>query len=384
MKEKIGFVYVLTNTSMPGIVKIGLTKNIKDRIINLSSRTAIPTPFKLYRAIEVKDMFEVEKQLHNYFKKQRTNFQREFFTISPEETDPLFDHYEKTGAKRFDKELLPKKKEKELIDDKVKEFREKYKKDRKIYAINTNFRIKRYNFDTGWISLVKKGLDIYPGNTNSILKKEFKKKYLEKGYGSWSKSKEEYEVDHNLISHQEISGIINVTNTHLSLTNNGLEFKKNSSENNFKTCLKSKILKSNTLEFYPYSASMKILEKVKELSNIEFLWGIYIMKDTSNIEIEKCIQRIQNIKKINIDYEKFNNLKDLFYIMSVSNDLNFKFKNQIEICQNGDLKKKFEVVDFVGSTLSRLDLEFKYFKNHLVSLWPEKYSKNNIGNLLTN
>ena len=41
MKEKIGFVYVLTNTSMPGIVKIGLTKNIKDRIINLSSNGTV-------------------------------------------------------------------------------------------------------------------------------------------------------------------------------------------------------------------------------------------------------------------------------------------------------------------------------------------------------
>tara|TARA_A100001015_G_C14556343_1_gene543544 strand:- start:296 stop:622 length:327 start_codon:yes stop_codon:yes gene_type:complete len=108
------------------------------------------------------------------------------------------------------------------------------------------------------------------------------------------------------------------------------------------------------------------------------------MKDTSNNEIEKCIQRIQSIKKINIDYEKFNNLKDLFYIMSVTNDLNFKFKNQIEICQNGDLKKKFEVVDFVGSTLSRLDLEFKYFKNHLTSIWSEKYNTNSLDKLLTN
>ena len=51
---------------------------------------------------------------------------------------------------------------------------------------------------------------------------------------------------------------------------------------------------------------MKILEKVKELSNIEFLWSIYIMKDTSNFEIEKCIQRIQNIKKINKRYFGFN------------------------------------------------------------------------------
>jgi len=384
MKNKFGFVYCMTNISMPGIVKIGLTENIKDRITNLSTRTAVPTPFKLYRAIEVKDMFEIEKQFHDYFREQRTNSQREFFTISPEETDPLFDHYEKIGAKNFDKTILPEREEKELIDNKVKEFRDEYKKRRKVYAINTNFRIKRYNFNTGWMQLVKKGLDIYPNNANQIVKKNFKKIYLEKGYGVWSKIKQEHEVDHNLISHQEISGIINVTKEHLSLTNNGLEFKRNSSEKNFRTCLKSKILESDTLEFYPYSASMKILDEVKELSNIEFLWGIYVMKDTSDSEIKKCILRIEDIKKINIDYEKFNNLKDLFYVMSVTNDLNFKFKDQIEISQNTDLKKKFEIVDFVGSTLSRLDLEFKYFKNHLILLWPEKYHKNSLENLLTN
>ena len=77
MEEKIGFVYVLTNTSMPGIVKIGLTKNIKNRITNLSSRTAVPTPFKLYRAIKVRNMFEVENQFKEYFHEKRTNPQRQ-------------------------------------------------------------------------------------------------------------------------------------------------------------------------------------------------------------------------------------------------------------------------------------------------------------------
>ena len=280
MKEKIGFVYVLTNTSMPGIVKIGLTKNIKDRISNLSSRTAVPTPFELYRAIEVKDMFEVEKQLHNYFRKQRKNMQREFFSISPEEIDPLFDQYEKIGAKNFDKKSLPVRIDKQLIDDKIKELRIEYAKKRSNFALKTNFRIKRYYFNKGWISLVKKGLDIYPNNIDKILKKNFKKEYLKRGYGVWSKSKKEYQVDHNLFSHQAISGIVNNSKEHLSLTKNGLEFKKNSSENNFRTCLKSKIFESDTLENYPYKSSFKILEKVKKITNIEFLWGIYIMKDT--------------------------------------------------------------------------------------------------------
>ena len=374
MKDKSGFVYVMTNISMPGIVKIGLTKNIKGRISNLSSRTAVPTPFKLYRAIEVKNMFEVENQFKEYFHEKRTNPQREFFTISPEETDPLFDYYNKIGAKNFDKIKLPEKKDKDLIDRKVKEFRKKYEKDRKVYAINSNFRIIRYYLD-GWKSLVQRGMNIFPNNKNPISKEEFKRMYLKK---SGKK-----EVDHNLASHSKIAGIIDISKTNYALTNSGLKFKENSSYENFIIFLKSKILKNDTLEFYPYLASIEILKKVKELSNIEFLWGIYIMKDTSNTEIKNCIQRIQSIKKINIDYEKFNNLKDLFYIMSITNDLNFKFKNQIELCQNSDLKKKFEIVDFVGSTLSRLDLEFKYFKNHLTSIWSEKYHTNSLDNLLT-
>ena len=365
----------MTNISMPGIVKIGLTENIKDRLTNLSSRTAVPTPFVLYRAIKVKDMLEIEKQFHNYFNKQRTNSQREFFTISPEETDPLFDYYEKKGAKYFDKTTLPKSKEKELIDDKVKEFRKSYQKNRKIFSIKTKFRIVRY-YLKGWQSLVERGVGFFNKNDNQILKEEFKRLYL--------KASGKKEVDHNLASHSKYAGIIDISKTNYTLTSNGQNFKESPSYENFLLSIKSIFLKNDNLEFYPYTASMKILEKVKGLSNIEFLWGIYIMRDISEIEIKKCIQRIEDIKKINIDYEKFNNLKDLFYIMSVTNDLNFKFKNQIEISQNGNLKKKFEIVDFVGSTLSRLDLEFKYFKNHMILLWPEKYYQDSIKNLLTN
>ena len=107
------------------------------------------------------------------------------------------------------------------------------------------------------------------------------------------------------------------------------------------------------------------------------------MKDTSKNEIEKCIKRIEDIRNIDIDYEKFTSLKDLFYIMEIINNLNFKFKNQIESVSNKSLTKKFEVVDFVGSTITRIDLEFKYFKNHLTLLWPEKYSIDKTNNLLT-
>ena len=42
--------------------------------------------------------------------------------------------------------------------------------------------------------------------------------------------------------------------------------------------------------------------------------------------------------------------------------------------ENMRLLRKFEIVDFLGATLSRLDLEFNtYFKNHMSKLWDGKY-----------
>ena len=282
MKDKSGFVYCLINISMPGIVKLGRTENIKQRISNLSSRTAVPTPFQLYRAIKVKDMFDIENKFKDYFHEKRTNPQREFFTISPEETDPIFDYYNKAGAKNFDKAELLEKKEKDIIDSKVRQLRKKYLKDRKIYAINTNFRIVRYKLD-GWKSLVQRGMSIFPDKIKPIMKDDFKRMYL--------KRTGKKEVDHNLASHSQYAGIMNISEKDYILTANGLEFKKNSNNENFIISLKSEMTKNNTLEFFPYSASNKIMAIVKELSNIEFLWGIYIMKDTSITGIENCFQK---------------------------------------------------------------------------------------------
>jgi hypothetical protein len=41
-------VYVLTNEAMPGLVKIGLTTDsLESRILQLSSATGVPLPFKM-------------------------------------------------------------------------------------------------------------------------------------------------------------------------------------------------------------------------------------------------------------------------------------------------------------------------------------------------
>lgn len=69
---------------MPGIVKIGKTNELNNRVKDLSRATGVPLPFEVFYACEVRDMDFVEKQLHDAFANNRINPNREFFKIQPE------------------------------------------------------------------------------------------------------------------------------------------------------------------------------------------------------------------------------------------------------------------------------------------------------------
>jgi len=80
-----GFVYVLTNPAMPGLVKIGYTAqgvDVSQRIAQLYS-TEVPFPFELKFACKTDKYKEVEDALHTAFQDRRPNPRREFFTIEP-------------------------------------------------------------------------------------------------------------------------------------------------------------------------------------------------------------------------------------------------------------------------------------------------------------
>lgn len=74
-------IYVLTNESMPGLVKIGFTESLEDRIKSLSAHSGVPLPFECYYAAEVDDMARVERLLHQLFSEHRVNPKREFFRL---------------------------------------------------------------------------------------------------------------------------------------------------------------------------------------------------------------------------------------------------------------------------------------------------------------
>lgn len=76
-----GYVYILTNPAMPGLVKVGLTENIKARLASLYT-SGVPAPFNVEFTAHVKDMESVESMIHSSLSQFRYNKSREFFSTS--------------------------------------------------------------------------------------------------------------------------------------------------------------------------------------------------------------------------------------------------------------------------------------------------------------
>jgi len=92
-----GYIYCLSNESMPAIVKVGMTKtsqrNPDIRAKELSSTSGVPTPFKVEFAKEVSNPKQKETTLHKLLSQYtlQVNPKREFFRVSPEEVMTFFD-----------------------------------------------------------------------------------------------------------------------------------------------------------------------------------------------------------------------------------------------------------------------------------------------------
>ena len=77
-----GFIYVLSNPSMPGLVKIGKSSNIaRDRARALRT-TGVPTPFNVEFEASCRNADEVERRAHRYAQSARVDDAREFFALA--------------------------------------------------------------------------------------------------------------------------------------------------------------------------------------------------------------------------------------------------------------------------------------------------------------
>lgn len=78
----VGFVYVVTNEAMPGIVKIGRTSGLpEDRAKDLYT-TGVPEPFEVAYRTATSRPEAVERRAHELLSKYRSNPKREFFRAS--------------------------------------------------------------------------------------------------------------------------------------------------------------------------------------------------------------------------------------------------------------------------------------------------------------
>lgn len=76
--EDPGYVYILSNVSMPGLLKIGKSKDPEARSNQLSG-SSVPTPFVVEFACYCQNAAKCESFIHEHLDCIRVNSRREFF-----------------------------------------------------------------------------------------------------------------------------------------------------------------------------------------------------------------------------------------------------------------------------------------------------------------
>jgi hypothetical protein len=80
-----GYVYVLTNPAMPGLVKIGRTSRLSDnRVAELSAATGVPAAFEVFFELQVDNCEAAERAVHEELATCRFRGEREFFRVAPD------------------------------------------------------------------------------------------------------------------------------------------------------------------------------------------------------------------------------------------------------------------------------------------------------------
>ncbi|MCC8376385.1 GIY-YIG nuclease family protein [Photorhabdus temperata] len=98
-----GWIYVLSNSCMPGVYKVGMTTNAPEtRARELSSATGVPVPFVVEAAFFSENPGKDEAEIHDFLDRYRVNELREFFKAPLKEVLYAFHEY---GLKGRDEKI---------------------------------------------------------------------------------------------------------------------------------------------------------------------------------------------------------------------------------------------------------------------------------------
>lgn len=104
----MGFIYVMSNVSMPDLLKIGFTEDLNQRLKQANASSFVPTPFIIEISKHVSNPREKERIIHKILDSKRNKSNREFFRITLEEIKPIFeliDYYNKLYSEEYLKEI---------------------------------------------------------------------------------------------------------------------------------------------------------------------------------------------------------------------------------------------------------------------------------------
>lgn len=108
--DRVGYLYCLTNTTMPGLLKIGMTLDEpEERAKELSSATGVAAPFVVAISKRIVNPAKKESAVHELLTGLgfRFNDRREFFTCSLNIVGLLFDVIDGDDVRLTDTAALP-------------------------------------------------------------------------------------------------------------------------------------------------------------------------------------------------------------------------------------------------------------------------------------
>jgi len=86
------YVYVLTNATIPGLIKIGYTKNLPEkRVKQINASTGVAEDFEVAWAFACYNGIELEQEVHKYCEAFRHNNKREFFKMTVDEAKAVIE-----------------------------------------------------------------------------------------------------------------------------------------------------------------------------------------------------------------------------------------------------------------------------------------------------
>lgn len=102
-----GYVYILSNQKMPGLVKIGkTTRDVNSRASELF-QTGVPAPFKVEYSVLCPDCDLLELAVHTRLEGSRVDPGREFFEVSPKDAENVLDSLHAEQIEEWLNEFLP-------------------------------------------------------------------------------------------------------------------------------------------------------------------------------------------------------------------------------------------------------------------------------------